>query len=77
VERLRFINAGVVAFDTQLRKPWLGKVWTYLAEEGLPDRWLLVGVDGGEWAVSVDDGEPDRSGLLIARKPLSGDGDAR
>jgi hypothetical protein len=64
---LRFVNSGVVAIGREQATTWVGKAWAFLAEEGLPERWLLVGLDGGVWAVTVDDGEPARSGVLIAR----------
>jgi hypothetical protein len=66
VERLRFINAGLMALDGD-RAEWVAKVWAFLADEGLPASWLLVGREDGDWAVTVDDGIPARSGLLIVR----------
>jgi MerR-like DNA binding protein len=44
----------------------VGHLWAHLSNEGVPERWLLLGFDtDGSFAFTRDDGEPKRSGLLL------------
>lgn len=62
--RIKFLKKGMAAFEGSLPVHVVAKVWRFLIEEGMPDHWLLIGKDDGEWAITVDDALA-RSGLLF------------